>query len=103
MGHVTFSLQGSRMDEQRCSFPPPLKVGWNHSLAHLSVAAYLSSLSKGLGTWKGWGDSLPRCDQQLQENSNPGPRELLPGKADGAPRGGEGEMGGVAGLPPTLL
>uniref|UniRef100_A0A8C0L364 RAP1 GTPase activating protein n=1 Tax=Canis lupus dingo TaxID=286419 RepID=A0A8C0L364_CANLU len=25
-GHVTFSLQGSRMDEQRCSFPPPLKT-----------------------------------------------------------------------------
>uniref|UniRef100_A0A8C0L3A9 RAP1 GTPase activating protein n=1 Tax=Canis lupus dingo TaxID=286419 RepID=A0A8C0L3A9_CANLU len=34
---VTFSLQGSRMDEQRCSFPPPLKVGWNHGPAHLSV------------------------------------------------------------------
>uniref|UniRef100_A0A452UGJ1 RAP1 GTPase activating protein n=1 Tax=Ursus maritimus TaxID=29073 RepID=A0A452UGJ1_URSMA len=25
-GCVTFSLQGSRMDEQRCSFPPPLKT-----------------------------------------------------------------------------
>ncbi|XP_025781183.1 rap1 GTPase-activating protein 1 [Puma concolor] len=25
-GRVTFSLQGSRMDEQRCSFPPPLKT-----------------------------------------------------------------------------
>ncbi|XP_029801744.1 rap1 GTPase-activating protein 1 [Suricata suricatta] len=25
-GRVPFSLQGSRMDEQRCSFPPPLKT-----------------------------------------------------------------------------
>lgn len=29
MGCAPFSLQGSRMDEQRCSFPPPLKVGLN--------------------------------------------------------------------------
>lgn len=31
MGCAAFSLQGSRMDEQRCSFPPPLKVGLDAS------------------------------------------------------------------------
>lgn len=48
-GNIGLSLQGSRMDEQRCSFPPPLKVGLIQHHPTLSSVGSLSSLSEGLG------------------------------------------------------
>lgn len=50
-GDALPSLRGSRMDEQRCSFPPPLKVGLDAGPPHPSGGCRLPEqcTPKGLG------------------------------------------------------
>ena len=72
-GSAALSLQGSRMDEQRCSFPPPLKVGLIHnlskSLGDLDEAGRGSRLppSGGGGAW----EILPQLPTQATSTGEP--------------------------------